>query len=134
MSTRIFVNLPVKDLVRSSEFFTTLGFSFDQRFTDENAGCLVLGDDTCVMLVTEPFFRAITGKNPADTAMAAEAALALEVGSRRRVDELAGLALEAGGSRASEPAEHEGMYERSFADPDGHLWQVFHAGDRVPAG
>jgi uncharacterized protein len=135
MSTRTFVNLRVRDLTRSSEFFTGLGFSFDQRFTDENAGCLVIGDDIYVMLVTEPFFRAITTKKPAGTATTAEAIMALEVGSRERVDELAGLALASGGSPVSEPAEHEGMYERSFADPDGHLWEVFCMDTaRVPAG
>lgn len=126
MSAKIFVNLPVKDLDRSTEFFTRLGFSFDQRFSDENAACLVISEDIHAMLVTEPFFRTITARDLADTSTTAEAVLALEVGSRRRVDELAARALDAGGSFAGKPMDSDGMYGRGFTDPDGHLWDVFH--------
>jgi predicted lactoylglutathione lyase len=126
MSTKIFVNLPVQDLARSTEFFTRLGFSVDERFTNDNSRCLVISDDIYAMLVTEQLFRKFTTKDLADASTTTEAIVALEVDSRQRVDELAGRALESGGSPASEPMEQDGMYERSFADPDGHLWEVFH--------
>ena len=126
MSMKIFVNLPVKDLARSTEFFTKLGFSIDERYTNESAGCLVISDDIYAMLITEQFFRTFTTKDLADASTTTEAIVALEVDSRERVDELADRALESGGSSASEPVEDDGMYERSFADPDGHLWEVFH--------
>ena len=67
MSTKIFVNLPVKDLARSTEFFTGLGFPLDQRFSDENAGCLVISDDIYAMLLTEAFFRSFTARDLPDT-------------------------------------------------------------------
>ena len=35
MTTQIFVNLPVKDLNKSIEFFQKMGFSFSEQFTDE---------------------------------------------------------------------------------------------------
>ncbi|MGE5290652.1 MAG: VOC family protein [Micromonosporaceae bacterium] len=126
MSTKIFVNLPVKNLARSTEFFRKLGFSFDQRFSDENAGCLVISDDIYAMLLTEQFFRNFTTKELADATKTTEAIVALEVGGRQRVDELADRALASGGSPAGEPMEQDGMYGRSFQDPDGHLWEVFH--------
>jgi len=126
MSTKIFVNLPVKDLARSTEFFTKLGFPVDERFTNDSAGCLVISDDIYAMLITEQFFRRFTPRDIADASTSTEAIVALEVDSRERVDELADRALESGGSPANEPMEQDGMYERSFADPDGHLWEVFH--------
>ena len=135
MSTKIFVNLPVKDLARSTEFFTGLGFPLDQRFSDENAGCLVISDDIYAMLLTEPFFRSFTARGLPDTRKTAEAIVALEVGSRWRVDELADRAIGSGGAPAGEPMEEYGMYGRRFEDPDGHLWEVFHMDlAAVPAG
>jgi predicted lactoylglutathione lyase len=135
MTTKIFVNLPVKNLARSTEFFSELGFSFDQRFSDQNAGCLIISDDIYAMLVTEPFFRNFTTKELADTSKATEAIVALDVESRRRVDELADRALQSGGSPANKPMEQDGMYGRSFQDPDGHLWEVFHMEPAaIPAG
>jgi len=126
MSTKIYVNLPVKDLARSTEFFTKLGFSVDERYTDEKAGCLVISDDIYAMLLSEEFFRNFTTKDLADASTTTEAIVALEVDSRQLVDELADQALQSGGSPAGEPMEQDGMYERRFADPDGHLWEVFH--------
>jgi predicted lactoylglutathione lyase len=126
MSTKIFVNLPVKDLGRSTAFFTGLGFSLDQRFSDEDASCLVISDDIYAMLLTEPFFRTFTTRDIPDTSQTAEAIVALEVGSRGRVDELTDRALGSGGALAGEPMEEDGMYGRRFEDLDGHLWEVFH--------
>jgi predicted lactoylglutathione lyase len=135
MATRIFINLPVKDLARSTEFFTGLGFPLDQRFTDENAGCLIISDDIYAMLLTEPFFQTFTARDIPDTSKTAEAIVALEVDSRQRVDELADQAIGTGGAPAGEPMEQYGMYGRRFEDPDGHLWEVFHMDPAaVPAG
>jgi predicted lactoylglutathione lyase len=135
MPTKIYVNLPVKDLARSTEFFNKLGFSFDKQFSNDQAGCLIISNDIYAMLITEPFFRSFTTKELADTSKTTEAIVALEVDTRQQVDEMAARALESGGSPASEPMEQDGMYERSFADPDGHLWEVFHMDPAaVPAG
>jgi len=61
-STKIFVNLPVKDLGKSIDFFTELGFSFNPQFTDDNATCMVISDDIYAMLLMEPFFKSFTNK------------------------------------------------------------------------
>ena len=53
---KMFVNLPVRDLNRSIEFFSALGLTFNPRFTDEKAACMVVSDEAFVMLLTEPFF------------------------------------------------------------------------------
>ena len=126
MSTKIFVNLPVRDLSRSIDFFTGLGFSFDAQFTDENAACLVISDDIYAMLLVEKFFKSFTPKQVADATRTTEAIVALGLDSREQVDELAGKALASGGRPANEPMEHDAMYGRSFQDPDGHIWEVFH--------
>ena len=42
MGTRLFVNLPVKRLKQSIEFFTQLGFTFNAQFTDDTATCMVV--------------------------------------------------------------------------------------------
>jgi uncharacterized protein len=135
MATKVFVNLPVKDLARSTEFFTGLGFPLDLRFSDERAGCLVISDDIYAMLLTEPFFQSFTARDIPDTSKTAEAIVALEVDTRQRVDELADQAVGTGGAPAGEPMEEYGMYVRRFEDPDGHLWEVFHMEPAaVPAG
>jgi predicted lactoylglutathione lyase len=124
MSTKIFVNLPVKDLAKSVAFFKGLGYSFNPQFTDENAACLVIGDDIFAMLLVEPFFRRFTKKEIADATTTTEAIVALGVESRERVDELADKALASGGQAANETNDQGFMYGRSFQDPDGHIWEV----------
>ena len=124
-STRkLFVNLAVSDLPRSVEFFTQLGFSFDQRFTDEHATCMIVGDDSFVMLLTRERFQDFTSKPVADSTTQTEAILAFTATSREEVDALVGAALDAGGTPANDPMDHGFMYGWSFHDPDGHLWEV----------
>jgi uncharacterized protein len=123
-SRKIFVNLAVTDLGRAVDFFTDLGFSFDPRFTDEQATCMVVSDEAFVMLLVEDRFKDFTKKELADPRTHTEAIVALSADSREQVDELADKALQAGGSPANEPLEMDFMYGRSFQDPDGHLWEV----------
>ncbi|WP_214366094.1 VOC family protein [Pseudonocardia sp. H11422] len=133
MSTKIFVNLPVKDLGKSIEFFTALGFAFDQQFTNDDAGGLVISDDIYVMLLTEPFFKSFTKKDVVDATKSTEAILALGVESRERVDELADKALAAGGLPANDTNDQGFMYGRSFQDLDGHIWEVMYMDMAAPA-
>lgn len=127
MSTQIFVNLPVKDLQRSIDFFTALGYSFDKQFTDENAGCLVIDEDHIyAMLLTHEWFEKFTKKKIADSTTSTEAILALSADSREAVDALVDKALASGGSASNEPDEQGFMYSRSFQDPDGHLWEIMY--------
>ena len=125
MSTQIFVNLPVKDLQRSIDFFDALGYPFDPQFTDENAACIVLDEDHIfAMLLTHEFFKKFTRKQIADAKASTEAILALSADSREAVDDLVDKALASGGSTSNEPDDQGFMYSRSFEDPDGHLWEV----------
>jgi len=123
-SRKIFVNLAVEDLDTSVEFFTKLGFTFDPRFTDESATCMIVSDEAFVMLLAESRFKDFTKKQLADPTTSTEAILAFSAESRAQVDELADKALEAGGSPANDPMDHGFMYGRSFDDPDGHLWEI----------
>jgi predicted lactoylglutathione lyase len=121
----IFPNLAVKDLDRSVAFFGELGFSFDPRFTDENAAAMIVNEHAVVMLLKESFFATFTTKELADPAKQTEAIIALSAESREAVDGFADKALAIGGSPAKEPMEMGFMYGRSFNDPDGHHWEVF---------
>ena len=123
---QMFVNLPIRDLGRTVAFFTALGFSFNPKFTDENATCMLVGEDCFVMLLVEPFFRQFTDKQPCDTATSIETLVALGADSREGVDALLKVALDAG-AREPRPAQDHGfMYTRSFEDLDGHTWEIFH--------
>lgn len=127
MPTKIFVNLPVKELKRSIDFFTHLGFSFNQQFTDDKAACLVINEGSIyAMLLTEPMFKTFTKKEIADASKTTEVLIAIDADSREQVDELVKKAVEAGGSIYTEPADHGWMYQHSFADPDGHQWEILY--------
>ncbi|MFF4171928.1 VOC family protein [Streptomyces sp. NPDC001744] len=123
----IFVNLPVKDLGASRAFFEKLGYSFNPKFSDDTAACLVISDTIFAMLLTEEKFRDFTapGKEISDATKATEVLIALSAESREKADELADAALAAGGTPAKEPMDMGFMYERSFTDLDGHHWEVF---------
>ncbi|AYG83058.1 hypothetical protein DWB77_05250 [Streptomyces hundungensis] len=126
MPTMIFVNLPVKNLDRSKDFFGKLGYSFNPQFTDENAGCLVISETIYAMLLTEPFFKGFTNREIADTATTVESIVCLSADSREEVDRLVDTALASGGSPAQDTMEQGPMYGRSFLDPDGHHWEVMY--------
>jgi uncharacterized protein len=120
----IFVNLAVRDLQKSMDFFRALGFSFDPRFTDHDAGCLIVNDHAHVMLLVESYFRTFTRRDICDTSTASEGLFALSCSSRAEVDDVVEKAVAAGGSYAMETQDHGFMYVRSFYDPDGHHWEV----------
>ncbi len=132
MVKQIFVNLPVESLPRAVDFFSALGFSFDPKYTDENATCLILGDNIFAMLLVKPFFEGFMTKQICDTGKAAEVITALAVDSRAEVDTLVARAAEAGGVVSGDPKDYGFMYQHGFQDPDGHIWEVFHASGEPP--
>lgn len=105
MATQIFVNLPVKDLNRTVEFFTRLGFTFNLQFTDENATCMIVGKDIFVMLLVEKFFKTFTSKEICNAAKETEAIVALSVENREKVDQMINKATEAGGKESRKPQD-----------------------------
>lgn len=124
MATQMFVNLPVKDLNRSIAFFTELGFAFNPQFTDENATCMIVGTDSFVMLLVEPYFQSFIKKPVSDATQAAECIIAISADSKAAVDKIVDKALEIGGSPSNDTMDLGWMYNRSFQDLNGHLWEV----------
>jgi predicted lactoylglutathione lyase len=125
-SDEIFVNLPVKDLDKSIDFFSKIGFTFDPKFTDQNATCMIIGENIFAMLLVEDFFRTFTKKEISDTTKSTEVILALSANSKEQVDEIVNKAIEAGGKTTNEPNDQGFMYGWSFQDIDGHLWELIY--------
>lgn len=120
----IFVNLPIKDLQKTRDFWTKLGFSFNEQFSDDRALCLVLNDGLIYsMLITYEMFNTFTNRPIADGSTT-QVLTAIQVNSREDVDRIVKLALENGGTRYRESADHGWMYYDTFADLDGHQWEV----------
>jgi uncharacterized protein len=123
-SRSIFLNLPVKDLSASTEFFRALGFGFDERFTDDSAACMIVSEQAFVMLLAEARFADFTTRPTADARTTTEAIIAVSAEDRAGVDAFADAALAAGASPAKEAQDYGFMYSRSFHDLDGHHWEV----------
>jgi uncharacterized protein len=121
-SRTLFVNLAVRDLKKSIDFFSRLGFEFNPKFTDENAACMIVSSDAFVMLLREPFFQTFTKRDLCDTTRQTEGLFALSC--RTEVDEMVKKAIAAGGRKAMDPMDQGFMYGASFYDPDGHHWEV----------
>jgi predicted lactoylglutathione lyase len=120
----IYVNLPVKNLEKTREFWTKLGFSFNEQFSDEKALCLVLNEGLIYsMIISHEFFSTFTNRAIADGSTT-QVLVAIEVDSRELVDQIVENALENGASRYKESADHGWMYYDSFADIDGHQWEI----------
>jgi hypothetical protein len=126
MTTKIFVNLPVKDLTKSVEFFTKVGYTFNPQFTDEKGTCMIISEDIYVMLLVEPFFKSFTKKEIVDTVKANEAIICLSTESREEVDALVKKAVDAGATTPDGPEDMGFMYSHGFQDLDGHLWNILY--------
>ncbi|MEO5861638.1 MAG: VOC family protein [Burkholderiales bacterium] len=126
MTTQIFVNLAVKNLDKSVDFFTKLGFTFDPKFTDANATCMIVGENIFVMLLVESFFKTFTDKKICDARKSTEVLVCLSSESRGKVDELVGKAVAAGGTAPRKPQDHGFMYQHGFEDLDGHIWELIY--------
>ncbi|CAL1517674.1 VOC family protein [Chitinophaga sp. MM2321] len=124
MATKIFVNLPVKDLNKSKIFFEGLGFSFNPQFSDDKAACMIIGDFMFAMFLTEPYFKTFTKKEVCDANKSTEVLIALDASSRQEVEKMVTKAKELGATIYAEPADHGWMYQHSFADLDGHQWEL----------
>src|SRR5215217_9526847 len=106
MSTKIFVNLAVKDLARAKTFFGRLGFQFNPQFTDDTAACMVISDDIYAMLLTHAKFKEFTKKTIADATKTTEVLTCLSMDSRERVDALVDAALKAGATEDRGPMDY----------------------------
>ena len=126
MKTSIFINIAVKDLDKSKAFFSQLGFTFNEQFTDETAASMVINDNIYYMLLTGNKFQSfIKDRAIADSNLITESINALSVDSREAVDAFLDKVMMAGGIVFREPEDYGYMYARSFCDLDGHIWEIF---------
>ncbi|QIC47036.1 VOC family protein [Lysinibacillus sphaericus] len=123
-SKNIFINLPVKNLNKSTSFFQKLGFEFNQQFSDETTASMIISENIFALLMVEDRFKAFTNKKITDTTVSAEAILCLSADNREQVDQLVNKALASGGKPYSDPQDHGFMYGWGFQDLDGHIWEV----------
>ncbi len=124
MSKKIFVNLPVKNLRKSMDFFGELGFMFNSQFTDETAACMIVSDDIYVMLLTHPKFKSFTPKQICDATGSTEVLVRLSSASRDEADDTVRKAVAAGGTTSRQPQDYGFMYGHGFQDLDGHIWEL----------
>ncbi|MCW8379148.1 VOC family protein [Streptomyces justiciae] len=120
----IFVNLPVNDLDASKKFFTSLGYTLNEQFSDDNAASVVISDTIVAMMLTKPFYSTFTDKEIADATKTSEVAICLSAESRAAVDEMIEKAVAAGGTASDKVQDLGFMYGRGFDDLDGHSWEI----------
>lgn len=125
MVQQLFVNLPIKDLTKTVEFFTALGFKFNPQFTNDSATCMIISENIMVILLVESRFQEFTPKAICDSHKSTEVLNALQMDSREEVTEFVEKAVAAGGKIYAEPKDHGFMIQHGFEDLDGHIWEVF---------
>jgi predicted lactoylglutathione lyase len=126
MTKKIWLNLPVKNIEKSKQFFSKIGFSFNEEYSNENSACMLVGDQNfVVMLFEESLFGNFVQNTIVDTQTHSEMLISIDAESRNEVEELAQKVEKAGGVLFAKPAENQGwMYGCGFSDLDGHRWNV----------
>ena len=124
MTTKIFVNLPVKDLKKSMDFYDKLGFKNNPTFTDETGAGMVISEHIFLMILTHEKFKQFTKKEIADASKTTQVILSIDVESKEKVTELVKTAVAAGGATYMDAQDYGWMYQHSFTDLDGHQWEV----------
>lgn len=126
MAKQIFINLAVKDLQKSMDFYTALGFTNNPQFSDDTAKCMVWSDNIFVMLLTHEKFATFTSKPMADTKSNVAGLFSLSVDSSDEVNRVLTNGLNAGGTEPNEMRDYGFMQQRTIEDFDGHTWEVFY--------
>jgi len=129
----IFVNLPVADVQRARKFYTGLGFSINEQFSDAQAACIVISEAICVMALAQDYFATFTSKPVSDAHKQTEVLLCLTTTSREETDALVAKAIASGGSAPRPAKDHGFMYQHGFEDPDGHIWELAFMQGEPPA-
>lgn len=126
MGRQLYVNLPVSNIAKTKAFFSALGFTFEPKFSNDDAICMIIADDIYVMLLVESFFKGFIKKEISNAKQSTEVLLCLSCSNRQEVDVLTDKALGAGGKLAREPQDLGFMYSQAFEDLDGHIWELMH--------
>jgi predicted lactoylglutathione lyase len=124
MISAVFLNLPIKNLKRSVEFFSELGFTFNAQFTSDDTTCMIIGSNIFAMLCEEEKFKGFISK-PIAAPETTEVLISLSCESKEEVTSIAEKAFAAGGRKVNEPEDHGFMYSWGFEDLDGHIWDLF---------
>ena len=124
--SQIFLNLPVKDVVASMAYYTTMGFTNNPQLSDDSAKCMVFSEHIHVMLLSHERFSTFITKPITNVSQTISALLSLSVESVARMNEIVNNALAAGGVEPSEPKDHGFMQQRTIEDLDGHTWEIFY--------
>ncbi|MCZ4094172.1 VOC family protein [Sinorhizobium psoraleae] len=125
MPKMIFVNLPVKDIAASTRFYQSIGCQKNEQFSDEKASSMVWSDVITFQLLTRDYFATFTSKEIPDAHTTCQVLLCLSCDSREEVDSLTETAAKAGGKADTrEPMDMGFMYNRTFEDPDGHVFEL----------
>ena len=134
MSRMIFINFPVSDLPRAMKFYEAIGFTNEPRFTDEAAAAMVLTDVIHVMLLTHDRWKTFTDR-PIPPAVSSEVMVCISSDGRDEIDRMLETVAASGGTADVNAVQDHGfMFSRSFADPDGHVWEVMWMDPAVASG
>jgi len=125
MAKQIFINLAVKDLQKSMDFYTALGFSNNPQFSDDTGKCMVWSENIFVMIMTHEKFTTFATKPLADTKSNLAGLFSLSVDSVDEVNSILTKGLDAGGTEPAEMRDYGFMQQRTIEDFDGHTWEVF---------
>jgi hypothetical protein len=126
MPKQIFINLAVKDLQKSMNFYTALGFTNSPQFSDDSGKCMVWSENIFVMLLTHEKFATFATKPIADTKLSLAGLFSLAVDSIDEVNNILVNGLKAGGAEPTEMKDYGFMQQRTIEDFDGHTWEVFY--------
>ena len=124
----VFINLPIKSVKDSREFFSKLGFTFNDKGCSDDTLCMIINENVCAMFLEESKFKDFASKEIVDVNKASEVVNVLSMNSREEVDELVQKAIDSGGKEVNESKDYGPMHGRNFEDLDGHVWGVFFMG------
>lgn len=125
-ANQIYVNLPVKNIEQTKAFWTNVGFPINDQISDENAVCIIMGENLYVMFLTEEYFQTFSGR-PVPKGDTTQVLVAIGLDSREEVDQVVSAAVENGATQHEEPQDHGWMYQNSFWDINGHGWNIIFA-------
>jgi len=126
MAKQVFINLAVKDLQKSMDFYTALGFTNNPQFSDDTGKCMVWSDSIFVMLLAHEKFSSFTTKPIADTKSKVAALFSLSFSTLDEVNNVMIKGLNAGGTEPTEMKDYGFMQQRTIEDFDGHTWELFY--------
>ncbi len=126
MTKQIFINFAVKDLKKSMDFYTAIGFTNNPQFSDDSGKCMVWSENIFVMIMTHEKFAGFATKPIADTKAGLAGLFSLSVESVDEVNKIVNDGLKAGGIEPTEMKDYGFMQQRTIEDLDGHTWEIFY--------